>query len=145
MLILNRLKENFKGLERPKLVLYIVVYFLWGFGMNLFGEYAEIAKFTYWWQVITCYILYMVPVSILLRDFSFFTQYCYGLFAMGLLELAGYALETSYVYPENILIQFFGEYTFALIMTLFFALYFPLGNLLIDYLYDIIFENGKKD
>ena len=140
MIIIRKLIENFKSLSGSKLLLYVIIYFLWGLGMNFFGQYAEIAKFTHWWQIITCYILYMVPVSVLLRDYSFFNQYCYGLLAMGLLEFAGYALETSYVYPDNILVQYFGEYTFALIMTLFFALYFPLGNKLIDFLHKHLFQ-----
>tara|TARA_R110002124_G_scaffold287364_1_gene474030 strand:+ start:59877 stop:60236 length:360 start_codon:yes stop_codon:yes gene_type:complete len=104
-------------------------------GMNTFGEWAEIAKFTHWWQVITCYIIYMVPLSIFLTQFSYFNQYAYGLIAMGLLEFSGYALETSYVYPNNLLINWFGPYTFALIMTLFFATYFPLGNYVVNWIH----------
>jgi hypothetical protein len=108
--------------------------------MNAFGQYTEIAKFTYWWQIIPTYILYMVPISILLNGYPFFTQYAYGLIAMGLLEFGGYALGTSYIYPNNILDRLFGEHVFALAMTLFFGLYFPLGNLLVGKLYVILFD-----
>ncbi len=137
--IISKLRE----VPAMKLMVYAIVYFLVGLIMNNFGEYAEIAKFQHWWQIITCYVLYMVPVSILLNGYSFFNQYCYGLLAMGLLEFGGYALQTSYVYPNNILIEWFGPYTFALGMSLFFALYFPLGNMLVDFIYRKIFPKKK--
>ena len=85
----------------------------------------------------------MIPVSLLLRGYSFFTQYAYGLVAMGFLEFGGYVLRTSYVFPNNILDQWFGPHTFALGMALFFALYFPLGNLLVDKIHTLIFT--KKE
>jgi len=77
----------------------------------------------------------MISISILLRGYSFFTQYSYGLVAMGFLEFGGYALKTSYIYQNNILDQLFGPHTFALGMALFFTLYFPLGNRLFDSIY----------
>ncbi|MFX0556930.1 hypothetical protein ACOCEA_09030 [Maribacter sp. CXY002] len=120
------------------IVIYCLVYFIWGLGMNWFGAQVEIAKFTFWWQVVTCYILYMVPISLLLRNFPFHMQYAYGLIAMGILEFGGYALKTSYAYPNNLMDQFFGERTFALGMALFFALYFPLGNWAVAKLYQSV-------
>lgn len=126
--MLNTLIKKIKEVPQKQLIIYVIVYFLWGLGMNWFGQEVAIAKFTYWWQVITCYILYMIPISILIKDYSFFTQYAYGLVAMGLLEFCGYALGTSYIYPNNILDQWFGKHVFALGMSLFFALYFPVGN-----------------
>ncbi len=119
---------------------YIVVYFLWGLGMNRFGAEVEIAKFTYWWQVITCYILYMIPISLLLKDYNFFNQYAYGLVAMGILEFLGYALQTSYAYPNNILDHFFNIRNFSLGMALFFALYFPIGNWGVQKIHVLIFK-----
>jgi hypothetical protein len=127
-------------IKRTKLFLYVLVYLLWGILMNAFGQFAEIAKFTYWWQIIPTYILYMVPISILLKEYPFFMQYAYGLIAMGLLEFGGYALGTSYIYPNNILDRLFGEHVFALAMALFFAFYFPIGNLLVGKLYVILFD-----
>ncbi|MFS4456954.1 hypothetical protein [Maribacter sp. 2304DJ31-5] len=137
----NWAKEQFK-VDKRLVILYCMVYFLWGLGMNWFGTEMEIARFTFWWQVITCYILYMVPISLLLRNLPFHAQYAYGLIAMGLLEFGGYALETSYAYPDNLMDHFFGERTFALGMALFFALYFPLGNWGIGRLFTVLF---KKD
>ncbi len=132
-------RSQFK-VDKRLVFIYCVLYFLWGLAMNWFGTAMEIAQFTYWWQVISCYILYMVPISLLLRNQPFHAQYAYGLIAMGLLEFGGYALGTSYAYPDNILDQFIGERNFALGMALFFALYFPLGNWAAAKLYRAFFK-----
>ncbi len=126
------------NVEKKLVVIYCVVYFLWGLGMNWFGAEVGIAKFTYWWQVITCYILYMVPISLLLRNLPFHAQYAYGLVAMAFLEFGGYAIESSYAFPNNLLDQFFGIRNFSLGMALFFALYFPLGNWGVSKIYKIL-------
>ncbi len=132
------------NVDKRLIATYCAVYFIWGTIMNWFGAEVEIAKFTYWWQVITCYILYMVPISLLLRELPFHAQYAYGLIAMGLLEFGGYALQTSFAYPDNLLDQFFGVRNFALGMALFFALYFPLGNWGVQKIYERLFK-GFKD
>ena len=131
--------QTLKSTPKTLLLTYIVIYFGWGLGMNQFGAEMEIARFSYWWQVITCYILYMVPISILLKEYSFFNQYAYGLVAMGILEFLGYWLQTSYAYPNNILDQLFSPQNFSLGMALFFALYFPAGNWLVAKLHRLIF------
>ncbi len=133
-------KQKF-NVDKRLILLYCIVYFLWGLGMNKFGAIVEIAKFTYWWQVITCYIVYMVPISLLLRRLPFHAQYAYGLVAMGLLEFGGYALQSSYAYPGNLIDQLFQERNFALGMAMFFALYFPLGNWGVGKLYGLVFKN----
>lgn len=124
------LKEELK-VDRKTLITYIVIYFSWGFGMNEFGKWVGIAEFTYWWQIITCYILYMIPISLVLRKYSWFEQYSFGLVAMGLLEFMGYWLGTSIAHDNNLVDQFFGIRNFSLGMALFFASYFPLGNALV--------------
>ncbi len=132
-------REKLK-VDKKSLLTYCLVYFIWGLGMNWFGIKMEIAKFTYWWQVITCYIIYMVPISLLLRKMPFHAQYAYGLVAMSLLEFAGYALETSYAYPNNLLDKIVGERSFGLAMALFFAFYFPLGNWGVEKIYTLVFK-----
>jgi len=136
------IKQLSKLKQTPKTLLftYIIIYFLWGLGMNRFGEEMEIAKFVNWWQIITCYILYMVPISIILKEYSFFNQYAYGLVAMGLLEFLGYWLQTSYVYPNNILDHLFNPQNFSLGMALFFALYFPAGNWFVAKSHKLVFK-----
>lgn len=126
--------------DRKLVLLYVIIYFAWGMGMNYFGSYVQIAKFTYWWQVITCYILYMVPISLLLRNLPFHAQYAYGLVTMAFLEFGGYAIRSSYAYPDNILDKLFSPQNFSLGMALFFALYFPLGNWAVGKIYSMIFK-----
>ena len=138
--IIRKLKET----PPKKLLVYILLYFTFGMLMNAFGSAVEISKFTYWWQVISCYILYMIPVSILVSGYTFFTQYAYGLVAMGFLEFGGYALKTSYIFSNNILDHWFGLHTFALGMALVLALYFPLGNLLVDKIHTTIFTRKEQ-
>ncbi|WP_149303178.1 hypothetical protein [Pareuzebyella sediminis] len=131
--------------DRKLIATYCIVYFIWGLFMNWFGTQLEIAKFTYWWQVITCYIVYMVPISMLLRRLPYHMQYAYGLVAMGLLEFGGYFFETSYAYPGNMIEEFFGIRNFALAMALFFALYFPLGNWGVGKIYRILFQRTDAE
>lgn len=126
--------------DRRLILTYCIVYFVWGLAMNWVGQQLEIARFTFWWQVITCYIFYMVPISLLLRGLPFHQQYAYGLVAMAFLEFGGYALETSYAYPNNLLDQVFKERNFSLGMALFFGLYYPLGNALVGRIYRTVFN-----
>ena len=132
-------------LVEPKLViLYFLVYLPWGFAMDWVGNELEIARFTHWWQVITVYGFYMIPISLLLRGMAVHTQYAYGLIAMGLLEFGGYALGSSYAFPENILDTWFGIRNFSLAMSLFFAWYFPLGNWVVTRLHSVIFKDNSE-
>jgi hypothetical protein len=126
--------------DKKLIFVYALIYLAWGIAMNQFGIYMQIAKFTYWWQIITCYILYMVPVSLLLRNLPFHVQYAYGLVAMGLLEFGGYALRSSYAYPDNLLDKIFSPQNFSLGMALFFALYFPAGNWIVGKMYAALFK-----
>jgi hypothetical protein len=85
----------------------------------------------------------MVPISLLLRKLPFYAQYAYGLVAMGLLEFGGYAFESSYAYPNNMIDQLFNQRNFALGMALFFALYFPIGNWGVQKIYDSLFKTEQ--
>lgn len=136
-------KQKFK-VDKRLVLIYILIYFAWGMGMDKFGEAVEIAKFTYWWQVITVYLLYMIPISLLLRKLPFHAQYAYGLVAMALLEFGGYAFQTSYAYPDNLMDQFFNIRNFSLGMALFFALYFPAGNWITGAVYKLLFKKEAK-
>ena len=71
-------KEKF-NVDSKLVLVYVIIYFTWGLCMNYFGSYMQIARFTYWWQIITCYIVFMIPVSLLLRGLPFHAQYAYGL------------------------------------------------------------------
>lgn len=138
----NSLMNRFR-ITPGLLGVYGFVYLAAGFFMNSLGMYFEIARFNSWWQVGSVYILYMIPVSLLLRDMPFFRQYAYGTVAMGALEFCGYALGTSHAYPGNFLEEYFGIRNFSLAMTLFFAFYFPMGNGLVAWIHKRLFR--KKD
>jgi hypothetical protein len=137
MLIPDHLRENFR-LPAALWVTYVATFLVAGTIMNQAGQWLQIARFVFWWQVITVYVLYMVPVSVLMRKLPWWQQYLYGLFPMGLLEFGGYALHSSYAYPHNILDRLFSERNFSLAMVLFFAAYFPLLNTLVARLYGLI-------
>lgn len=124
-------------------LIYAGIYACCGFLMNRIGIELQIARFLYGWQIFTVYVLYMVPVSLLLRKLPFHGQYAYGFVAMGLLEFGGYALETSFAYPDNVLDKYFGIRNFSLSMALFFALYFPAGNALVGYVYQKFFGKNR--
>jgi len=126
----ERLSHAFR-LTATQWATYAITYLCVGTVMNAVGQWLEIARFTHWWQVITVYVLYMVPVSVLFRGLPWWQQYLYGLLPMGLLELGGYALHSSYAYPGNILDRYLDPRNFSLAMVLFFAAYFPLLNALV--------------
>ncbi len=107
---------------------YIVVYIPAGFVMNGFGQLTEIAMFAHWWQVLTCYGLYLIPASLLWRHRGWFDQYLWGLMVLGVLEILGYSLGTSIAFSGNIIDDVLGVRSFALAMTLFFAGIIPVGN-----------------
>lgn len=96
--------------------------------MNAIGIYLKLACFVSWFQVISCYLLYLLPISLLVRRSSVFQQYLYGLLALAPLELLGYSLGTSYAYPDNIIDRILGERNFTLAMTVFFGWSLPFGN-----------------
>lgn len=142
--MLDTIKEKFKKVSVKEVGTYTVLYVIMGAIMNSVGIYFEIVRFEHWWQIITCYAMYMVPISILIKEYSFFNQYCYGLLAIGILELSGYTLQTSYVYPNNFLVKLFTPYNLTLAMTLFFAVYFPLGNMLVKFILKKLFHKKSS-
>ncbi len=101
------------NVDKRLVAIYLIIYFSWGMGMDKFGTIMEIARFTYWWQVITVYSLYMVPFSLILRGLPFHQQYAYGLVTMCLLEFGGYLLGSSYAYPDNLMDQYLNIRNFS--------------------------------
>ena len=126
----SRLSAILKRVQVPPSVLavYIALYIPVGFVMNGIGQAAEIAEFANWWQVLTCYWLYLIPCSLRIRHRSCWDQYLFGVFMLGLLETLGYALGTSIAHEGNIVDQILGPRNFALAMSLWFGVYLPAGN-----------------
>ena len=133
----SRLRASF-DLSAAHWLTYAITYAAVGTVMDQLGQWMAIARFTHGWQILTVYVLYMVPVSVLLRPLPWWQQYLYGLLPMGLLELGGYALHTSYAYPNNLLDRVLDPRNFSLAMTLFFAAYFPLLNALVAFLRRVV-------
>lgn len=119
---------------RRQYVLYVVVYLLLGLVMNGLGKAWRIAEFATWFQVLSCYGLYLVPVSLLVRHLSVFEQYLRGLLALAPFEMLGYALGTSHAFENNWVDRILGERNFVLAMVVFFAWVLPAGNGLVGWL-----------
>ena len=127
--MINKIKEKLR-IPKTLFFCYIFIFLTTGTIMQHVGTFLKIAKFNNHYQIITCYIFYMLPISIYIRNWKFEEQYIFGLFPMGILELSGYTLETSYAFPNNLFDKIFGIRNFSLVMTLFFAFYFPILNFL---------------
>ena len=112
-------------------MLYAVIYLTWGSASDTIGKLLLIAEFRHWWQILTCYICYLVPVSLLVREKSILEQYVYGVVALAPLELLGYALGTSIAHNGNVLDEMIGPRNFTLAMCVFFGIIPPIGNSLV--------------
>ena len=128
---LTPLLESLRATPR-QYALYAAIYAVWGFLNNQLGQVWELARFAHWWQVLTCYVLYLVPWSLFVRKLRVDQQYLYGLLALGVLELGGYSVGSSIAYPGNVFDRLFTERNFSLVMTLMFAGLLPAGNFLVS-------------
>ncbi len=100
----------------PLLAAYLPVALVLGLCMNGLGHLLCIAYFKHWWQVVTCYWGYVVPVALLIRTRSAWDQLAWGVVAMVPLELAGYGFGTSVACPGNAVETLFGPRNFSLVM-----------------------------
>jgi uncharacterized membrane protein YhaH (DUF805 family) len=114
--------------DRTTYLIYILLYIPTGIFMNTMGKYFQIGEYAHWWQVLTCYGLYLIPASLLVRKRRYFDQYLAGLLIIAILELPAYSLGTSIAHPNSILDQYLTPRNYSLFMTVFFAGFIPLGN-----------------
>ena len=121
--IVSRLKATPK-----EITLYIILFLATGFAMNALGKKLQIAWFANWWQVVTCYGVYLIPCALFIRNLSFFQQYLHGLFFLALLEFPAYAIGSSVIAENNYIDIVFSRANFTLFMVIFFAAYLPLAN-----------------
>jgi hypothetical protein len=120
--------------------LYFVVYCTVGGFLQFESPQLRIAAFLHDWQVFTLYGLYLVPLSVLLRDRPWHTQYAYALAAIAPVDVVGFAVGTSIAYPGNLIEHIFGPRSFTLVFVLM-AGWIPLGgNLLVAKLEGWLFE-----
>ncbi len=140
----SNLIQNLPATKRQYKI-YVILYLVMGLTMNKIGRYFEIASFLSWFQVVTCYVFYLVPASLLVRRYSPFQQYLYGLLTLAPLELLGYSLGTSYAYPNNIIDKILGERNFTLAMVVFFGVILPLGNKAVSTLEHFLFDPVRPE
>lgn len=136
--VLDTLQNGLRATRRQHL-LYMAVYLVFGLCMNSLGKLLQIAEFVHWWQVLTCYLLYLVPVSLLLRGRPWPEQYAFGVLALAPLELSGFALGTSRAFEGNVVDRILGPRNFVLAMTVLFGAIVPLGNAAIARLEALLF------
>lgn len=131
--MIARLVDGLRATPRQWLI-YVVFYQAWGLVSNGIGQSMELARFAHVWQTFTCYVLYLVPASLLVRKKSLAEQYVYGLLILAPLELAGYALGTSIAYDDNLFDRILGPRNLSLAMTVMFAIIPPIGNTVVAFL-----------
>ncbi len=112
-------------------ILYAILYATVGLMNQRLGQHWHIAEFRHDWQVLTCYVLYLVPWSLAVRRFGPADQFVWGMLCLALIEIPGYAIGSSIAHPGNLLDQWFGERNFTLLMTVGFAAFLPAGNLVV--------------
>lgn len=100
----------------PVLAVYLPVAVVVGSCMNGLGHLLCIAYFKHWWQVVTCYWGYVVPVALSIRRRSAWDQIAWGVVSMVPLELTGYGLGTSVPCPGNVIEALLGPRNFSLAM-----------------------------
>jgi hypothetical protein len=111
-----------------------VVFLLLGVGMNALGHALSIAWFRHGWQVIPCYVGYVLPLAMLVRTLPSGFRWPASVLAFIPLELVGYALGTSVVADNNVIGRVLGEHNFTLAMVLLVSPTPLVGNLVVDVL-----------
>ena len=109
----------------------VAVFLVMGVVMNALGKALHIAEFVMWWQVASCYLLYVLPLALAVRGLPVVEQYAWCVLTMAPLELVAYTLGTSKAHPGNIIDRVLGERNFTLAMVLFCALLPMMGNALV--------------
>jgi hypothetical protein len=102
--------------DRP--LLHVVVFVGLGAAMNALGHALHIAWFRQWWQVVPCYLGYVLPLALLIRTQPLLVAWRTSILAFMPLELCGYALGTSVIADDNVIAGLLGPHNFTLAMVL---------------------------
>ncbi len=105
-------------LIRRRVVVTAVILVIVGVTMNGLGHLLSIAWFKHWWQVLPCYLGFVLPVTLLLRGAPAAQAWRASILAFIPLELVGYAIGTSVVADGNVIARLLGEHNFTLVMVL---------------------------
>jgi hypothetical protein len=125
-------------LMRRRLAVSATVFLALGFAMNALGHLLSIAWFKHWWQVIPCYLGYVLPLALVVRGSSTWTAWRTSVLAFIPLELVGYALGSSVVADDNIIAALLGPHNFTLAMVLVVSPTPLLGNAIVDRLLPVV-------
>ncbi len=112
--------------------LSLLVFLGLGVAMNATGHALSIAWFKNWWQVVPCYLGYVLPLALLLRPVPFLERWRWSVLAFIPLELVGYAIGTSVIAPDNVIAAVVGPHNFTLAMVLLVSPTPLVGNALVD-------------
>jgi hypothetical protein len=132
-----RLPPRFAGLAAVSahtLLLSVVVFLVLGVAMNGGGHLLHIAWFKNWWQVVPCYLGYVLPLALLLRSVpSGWERWRLSVLAFIPLELVGYAIGSSVIADGNVIAAVVGPHNFTLAMVLLVSPTPLLGNSIVDF------------
>lgn len=120
------------ALPRRTWLLSIVVFMALGVAMNGAGHALQIAWFKSWWQVVPCYLGYVLPLAVLLRPLPLAERWRWSLVAFVPLELIGYAIGTSVIADGNVIAAVVGPHNFTLAMVVIVTPTPLIGNWLVD-------------
>jgi hypothetical protein len=115
-----------------ELAIAAVVFVAIGVLMNSFGQWTGIAKFRYPWQILTCYLGFVLPLALFVRGLSLPLQYCVCVTAFIPLEVAGYAIGSSIAFDGNAFEAVFGVRNFTAVMVAAVALIPPIGLRIVE-------------
>ena len=128
------LRLHWRAHSRQTWALSIGVFLTLGVVMNAAGHALSIAWFKSWWQIVPCYLGYVMPLAMLLRPIHWAERWRLAVLAFIPLELVGYAIGTSVIAPDNIIAAVVGPHNFTLAMVLLVSPTPLIGNLIVDLL-----------
>lgn len=115
-----------------RLALSAVVFLALGFAMNGAGHLFSIAWFKSWWQVVPCYLGYVLPLALFVRGRTLAEGWRIAVSAFIPLELIGYAIGSSVIAEGNVVAALLGPHNFTLAMVLIVSPTPFIGNAIVD-------------
>jgi hypothetical protein len=125
-------------LARRRLAVSALVFLAMGFLMNGAGHLLSIAWFKHWWQVVPCYLGYVLPLALVVRGSTPWVAWRTAVLAFIPLELIGYALGSSVVADGNVIATLLGPHNFTLAMVLLVSPTPLIGNAVVDRLLPVV-------
>lgn len=141
---LDSLLARMRALSRGTALVSAAVFVALGLMMNGIGHALSIAWFKSWWQVLPCYLGYVLPLAILLRPLPANEQWRWSVLAFIPLELIGYAIGTSVIADDNVIAAVVGPHNFTLAMVLIVTPTPIIGNAIVDVVIGVAGRVGDR-